>query len=107
MPSFNPDQGAAGGGAKPADPGKPDAAQDAADTSFEAHDARLAAELRHYGRTHAGSRGFEYGHDESYSPGYHEGGVRFGFFNDRPARKTAAPASPDPGKNGDKADDQT
>jgi hypothetical protein len=53
----------------------------AADDSFEAHDARLNKELRRFDRARAGSPGAEVPHDENYAPGYHDGGVRFGFFS--------------------------
>jgi hypothetical protein len=62
------------------------------DPSFDAHDARLDRELRRFDRMRAGSKGAEFGHDETYVPGYHEGGTRFGFFNLR------SPAKPDPKK---------
>ena len=42
---------------------------------------RLARELRRFDRARAGARGAEFPHDESYAPGYHEGGTRFGFFS--------------------------
>jgi hypothetical protein len=49
------------------------------DAGFRAEDAHLKADLRsfgaHWGRTH-----LDYGHDQNYRPGYHEGGTRFGFF---------------------------
>ena len=65
------------GGGDPATPEDP--SFDA--PSFEAHDARLNRELRRFDRMRAGSKGAEFGHDETYVPGYHEGGTRFGFFN--------------------------
>jgi len=48
---------------------------------FEVEDARLGKALRHVERERAGRRGAEFGHDENYTPGIHEGGTRFGFFN--------------------------
>jgi hypothetical protein len=44
-----------------------------------ADDARLASDLRRFERRR-GLRRADYGHDENYRPGYHEGGTRFGFF---------------------------
>jgi hypothetical protein len=51
------------------------------DATFDAHDARLNRELDRFRRLRAGSKGAEFPHDESYTPGYHQGGTRFGFFN--------------------------
>jgi len=70
------------------------------DITFEDHDARLDRELRRFDRIRAGSRGAEFPHDENYTPGYHEGGARFGFFNGKP--DAASPAQPEP-----KPDDET
>jgi hypothetical protein len=77
------------GGGDPATPEDP--SFDA--PTFEAHDARLDRELRRFDRIRAGSKGAEFGHDETYVPGYHQGGTRFGFFNLR------SPAKPDPKKS--------
>lgn len=35
----------------------------------------------------------DYGHDENYRPGYHEGGTRFGFFGLGPDRPAETPRS--------------
>ena len=48
--------------------------------SFEADDARLNADLDRYERTRPQLGPAQYGHDENYRPGYHQGGTRFGFF---------------------------
>ena len=70
------------------------------DLTFDAHDARLSRELDRFGRIRAGSKGAEFPHDENYTPGYHQGGTRFGFFNGHDdAQPPAAPEQP-----GDKAD---
>jgi hypothetical protein len=82
-----------GGGAGPMSP--------ADDVTFEAHDARLDKELRRFDRVRAGSRGAEFPHDENYTPGYHEGGARFGFFNGKP--QAPSPAQPIPPKADDEA----
>jgi len=50
------------------------------DPVFRAEDARLDAALRREERARGGGRRPEYGHDQNYRPGYHEGGSRFGFF---------------------------
>jgi hypothetical protein len=42
-------------------------------------DARLTDDLRRFERAR-GPRRPDFGHDENYRPGYHEGGTRFGFF---------------------------
>ena len=49
------------------------------DPRARAEDARLTADLRRFERSR-GLRRPDYGHDENYRPGYHEGGTRFGFF---------------------------
>jgi hypothetical protein len=49
------------------------------DPVFRAEDARLNAALERQERVR-GVRRPEYGHDQNYRPGYHEGGSRFGFF---------------------------
>lgn len=49
------------------------------DARARADDARLSAELGRFERSR-GMRRADYGHDENYRPGYHEGGTRFGFF---------------------------
>jgi len=61
---------------------------------FEVEDARLSKALRRIERERAGHRGAEFGHDENYTPGYHEGGVRFGFFSG----KDHPPPTKTPGK---------
>lgn len=66
-------------------------AETAADAGFEVEDERLEKALKRYDRARAGSKGAEFGHDQTYSPGYHQGGVRFGFFHDNEAPKPAAP----------------
>lgn len=91
MPNSPEDQAA--GGADPI--------QGPDDPTFEAHDARLGKELRRFDRARAGSRGAEFPHDETYTPGYHEGGARFGFFNGK--ADAPSPAQPIPPK----ADDET
>jgi hypothetical protein len=80
--------------------------QDAAggDGGFAADDARLARELKRSDRERAGDRGAEYGHDQNYRPGYHEGGARFGFFNGKDDATPGPPAKPP--EPGDKADDK-
>lgn len=50
------------------------------DTHFRAEDARLNAALDRYERDRPHFGPEEYGHDENYRPGYHQGGTRFGFF---------------------------
>lgn len=95
MPDRIPDQ-AVGGSDATNDAGPAKAAED---ISFEARGARLKAELARYDRARAGCRGFEYGHDESYTPGYHQGGVRFGFFNGHEDRQPLGAPSPDVGKD--------
>jgi hypothetical protein len=71
------------------------------DLTFDAHDARLNRELDRFGRMRAGCKGEEFPHDESYTPGYHQGGTRFGFFNSGANVKPPA-AMPPPAKD-DKA----
>ncbi len=66
------------------------------DPTFEAQDAKLNKELIGIERARAGSKGAEFPHDENYTPGYHEGGARFGFFNGKDG-------SPPPPKKADKA----
>ena len=51
------------------------------DPQFRAQDARLRSELSQYERERRRVRN-EFGHDQNYRPGYHEGGTRFGFFHD-------------------------
>jgi hypothetical protein len=91
-----PEDQAGGGG----DPKTPE------DASFEANDTRLNKELGRFDRARAGSKGAEYGHDENYAPGYHEGGARFGFFNNQGEPKTPAPG-PAKGDKGDKGGGET
>lgn len=50
------------------------------DPGFRAEDARLDAALNRQERERGRMRRPEYGHDQNYRPGYHEGGSRFGFF---------------------------
>jgi hypothetical protein len=53
--------------------------------SFHGEDERLGADIKRYGARY-GPAHVDYGHDQNYRPGYHEGGSRFGFFgpeNDR------------------------
>jgi hypothetical protein len=53
--------------------------------SFRGEDAHLSAEMKRY-NARFGPVHVDYGHDQNYRPGYHEGGSRFGFFgleNDR------------------------
>jgi len=53
--------------------------------SFRSEDQRLSAEMKRY-NARFGPVHVDYGHDQNYRPGYHEGGSRFGFFgpeNDR------------------------
>ena len=50
------------------------------DPGFRVEDARLNAALDRYERERGGRRA-DYGHDQNYLPGYHEGGSRFGFFS--------------------------
>jgi hypothetical protein len=50
------------------------------DAGFRAEDARLNADLHRYERSRGRPVRVEYGHDQNYRPGYHEGGSRFGFF---------------------------
>lgn len=54
---------------------------------------QLAKELRRFDRGRAGSRGAEFPHDEAYTPGYHEGGARFGFFNGKDDADAAPPTT--------------
>jgi hypothetical protein len=49
------------------------------DARARGDDARLTAEFSRFDRTR-GPRRPDFGHDENYRPGYHEGGTRFGFF---------------------------
>jgi hypothetical protein len=100
MPDLNPNGAVEGGAAKPSESEAAAEADTRNTESFEAHDARLAAELKRYGQARAGSRGFEFGHDESYQPGYHDGGVRFGFFNEKDALKPVDPTKIDPKADG-------
>jgi hypothetical protein len=79
------DDKAVGGG----DPTSP------SDETFEARDARLNKEMSGFDRARAGSKGAEFPHDETYTPGYHQGGTRFGFFNGRDEPK--APPKDDKG----------
>ena len=73
------------------------------DPTFDAHDARLNRELDQFGRVRAGSKGAEFPHDENYTPGYHQGGTRFGFFNGpTDAKPTAKPPAGKDGKAGGK-----
>lgn len=71
----------------------------AAGGEFDAQDAKLDKALKRNDRDRAGSPGAEFGHDQTYRPGYHQGGVRFGFFhdNDEPKAPRATPGKP-PGK---------
>jgi hypothetical protein len=62
------------------DPGA--AAETPTEPEFEVEDARLNKALKRNERERAGSPGAEFGHDQTYRPGYHQGGVRFGFFHD-------------------------
>ncbi|THD62607.1 hypothetical protein [Phenylobacterium sp.] len=58
------------------------------DVSFEVEDERLDKALKRKERERAGAPGAEFGHDQTYRPGYHQGGVRFGFFHhDEPKDK--------------------
>jgi len=50
------------------------------DPAFRAEDARLNAALDRHDRERGRARRPDYGHDQNYRPGYHEGGSRFGFF---------------------------
>jgi hypothetical protein len=74
--------------------GAPGDIQEVADISFEDHDARLNRELRRFDRDRAGHLGAEFPHDESYAPGYHAGGVRFGFFSLKGEPAAEPPAAP-------------
>jgi hypothetical protein len=49
------------------------------DPGFRAEDRRLTTDIARY-RTRFGPAHVDYGHDQNYRPGYHEGGTRFGFF---------------------------
>jgi hypothetical protein len=70
----------------------PDAAADTpADAGFEVEDERLNKALKRNERARAGSPGAEFGHDQTYRPGYHQGGVRFGFFHDHDERRKDKP----------------
>ncbi|MBS0333816.1 MAG: hypothetical protein JSS35_13700, partial [Proteobacteria bacterium] len=62
------------------DPRRPDEADRAGARSFEADDARLNDDLDRYERNRRRFGPAQYGHDENYRPGYHQGGTRFGFF---------------------------
>ena len=74
--------------------------------SFDAHDAQLNKALTRFDRERAGSRGAEFPHDETYAPGYHAGGARFGFFNGKDdAGSPAHPAATDAASP--EADDKT
>lgn len=64
------------------------------DPGFEVEDARLNKALQRNARERAGSPGAEFGHDQTYRPGYHQGGVRFGFFHDY---DEPSPLKPKPG----------
>jgi hypothetical protein len=64
----------------------PEARSFGEDPVFEAEDRRLEAELRRHERERGRTRSPEYGHDQNYRPGYHEGGTRFGFFGLEPDR---------------------
>lgn len=64
---------------------------------------QLARELRRFDRVRAGSRGAEFPHDEAYTPGYHEGGARFGFFNGKDEADAAPPAPAPSPKAGDES----
>jgi hypothetical protein len=83
---------------RPAGEAGPDAP---ADDGFEVEDERLNKALKRYDRTRAGSPGAEFGHDQTYRPGYHQGGVRFGFFHDADEKTAPADAPKDkpPGKS--------
>lgn len=61
-------------------PARGDDRRSFADMTFEAEDARLNAALERYERGRPRFGPAEYGHDENYRPGYHQGGTRFGFF---------------------------
>ncbi|MFI4966784.1 MAG: hypothetical protein ACHP9T_15630 [Caulobacterales bacterium] len=50
------------------------------DAGFRADQARLNADLNRYDRQRGRPVRVQYGHDQNYRPGYHEGGSRFGFF---------------------------
>lgn len=51
------------------------------EAGFRAEQARLEAALARQERERGRPRAPEYGHDQNYRPGYHEGGSRFGFFS--------------------------
>ena len=63
------------------------------DPGFEAMDVRLNKGLTKIHRERAGSKGDEFGHDQTYTPGYHEGGSRFGFFEAATTPPTPFPAT--------------
>jgi hypothetical protein len=77
------------------DPKKPDATP-----AFDAQDKNLNEELAAVDRARAGSKGAEYGHDETYAPGYHQGGTRFGFFDGHDSAKPPAPGPAKDDKDG-------
>jgi hypothetical protein len=66
------------------------------EASFEVEDERLNKALKRNERERAGAPGAEFGHDQTYRPGYHQGGLRFGFFHDD------APKAPAKDKSGGK-----
>lgn len=89
MPNRN-DTGGIGGRGYGGDAGRPDMNDREArgrsgedrifgDPRARREDARLTSDLRRFERAR-GSRRPDFGHDENYRPGYHEGGTRFGFF---------------------------
>jgi len=77
-------------------------AETPADVGFEVEDERLSKALKRYDRTRAGAPGAEFGHDQTYRPGYHQGGVRFGFFHDhdKPDGDKPKPPEDEPGGEG-------
>jgi hypothetical protein len=86
-----PDRDAATNGADGRSPPAPRTGARSAPSGRRAEDAHLKADLRsfgaHWGRTH-----LDYGHDQNYRPGYHEGGTRFGFFRGQEYGAEGGPA---------------
>jgi len=87
MPTPDRWRGFRGGAAGPCDPDDRVASPRPApqgrtfdDPGFRAEDARLNAALNRQDREPGRIRQPDYGHDQNYRPGYHEGGSRFGFF---------------------------
>jgi hypothetical protein len=66
------------------------------DPIFRSEDAHLKADLSRYAREQNRIAPPEYGHDQNYRPGYHEGGSRFGFFRSDDYRRPQADQEFDP-----------